>query len=193
MTVKKLKRKVEKLKKQCNRMKEKEQMKCQKRLQEFAPRKRVEEIMHSKPEILKRKLLQGEVVCEHLSKSIQEMKGPGSEGNKKSLHKILRGKIIEKIQTHFLSQFLKGGRVKTNYKKGREKKQNDCNSRILPRKNGVIKSESGRKQVRCLEDDMNNLYEKFKKANPSKRENINYSTFARYRPKWVKKLDVDER
>ncbi|KAJ8891861.1 hypothetical protein PR048_004416 [Dryococelus australis] len=68
-------------------------------------------------------------------------------------------------------KFLKGGRVKTSDKKGREKKQSsakierniiaffedDRNSRILPGKKDVIKSESGRQQVRCLEDDMNNV------------------------------------
>ncbi|KAJ8878297.1 hypothetical protein PR048_018874 [Dryococelus australis] len=117
------------------------------------------------------------------------------------------GKNIEKIQTHFLSQVLEGGRVKTKSdKKGREKKQSSAeierdiravfedarNSRIIPGKD-VIKSESCRQLVLCLEDDMNNLYEKFKKEDPSKRGNISYSTFARYRPKWAKKINVDER
>ncbi|KAJ8866068.1 hypothetical protein PR048_033592 [Dryococelus australis] len=70
--------------------------------------------------------------------------------------------------------------------------EDDRNSRILPGKKDFMTSESGRQQVRCLEDDMNSVYEKFNKEDASKRENVSYSTFTRYRAKWVKKMNVDE-
>ncbi|KAJ8866980.1 hypothetical protein PR048_032842 [Dryococelus australis] len=150
-------------------------MKYQKGLLELTPCKRVEEIIHSEPEVLKRKLSQGEVVCEQLSKSIQEMKGPGSERKKnKSLHQVLRwGKKNRHISS---LKFLKGGRKKQNSAKIERDItaffEDDRNSRILPGKKYIIKSESGRQQIRSLEDDTNNLCEKFKKEDPSKRENI---------------------
>ncbi|KAJ8887383.1 hypothetical protein PR048_013598 [Dryococelus australis] len=131
------------------KMKKKEQMKCQKGLQELTLCKSIEKIMHSEPEILKLKRLQGKVMCEQLSKSIHEEE----EGGEKNLHiKSYGGKKSS-------LKFLTGGRVKTSDKKGWEKEQSsdkferditffedDRNSRILPGKKGVIKSESGRQQ-----------------------------------------------
>ncbi|KAJ8873492.1 hypothetical protein PR048_024310 [Dryococelus australis] len=107
----------------------------------------------------------------NFSKSIQEMKGPGSVGKKKSLYQVLWGKILKKYRHISSLKFLKGGRVKRSDKKGREKKQisakierdvtaffeDDRNCRILHGKD-IVKSEAGRQLVRCLEDDKNNLF-----------------------------------
>ncbi|KAJ8885218.1 hypothetical protein PR048_011414 [Dryococelus australis] len=107
-------------------------------------------------------------------------------GSKKDRELKKKDTTIKKLK----QKLLKYGRVKICYNKGRKKKQSSAkierditaffederNSRILHRKKDVIKSASDRQQVQYLEDDMNNLYEKFKTEDPSKRENIIYGT-----------------
>lgn len=171
----------------------------------LTPRKKVEEIIQSGEKVIRKKLFEGEVLSQQISSSYIEMKGTGSEIKKRRLCQVLRGNILKKYRQISTKRFLKSGRL--NKMAGRVKNitvrenqrritaffEEDQNSRINPGKKDFITKDGLKHQIRFLEDDMKNLYEKFKEQNPSRRNDISYTTFTRYRPKWVRQMRVDQR
>lgn len=76
-------------------------------------------------------------------------------------------------------------------KKIQEFYEEDINSRICPGKKDFVKKNKIRRQKRFLLDTIKNLYLKYLKINPHPK--ISYRLFCRYRPFWVKAMNVADR